>query len=100
MNHKRSHSAGKFVLMVFVAISISAVFFMPQHAFSTLTFIDYSNNASSTQSTSSSTSTTPTSNSTSNTPTTQSTSSTPTTQSTSNSTSNTPTTQSTSSTPT
>ncbi|MGI0087910.1 MAG: hypothetical protein ACREBI_08110 [Nitrosotalea sp.] len=46
MNHKISHSGGKFVLMVFVALSISAVFFMPQHAFSTLTFTDYSNSTS------------------------------------------------------
>ncbi|HJT10470.1 MAG TPA: hypothetical protein VJ771_06785 [Candidatus Nitrosotalea sp.] len=34
------------VLTILVAISISTVFFMPQHAFSTLTFTDYSNGTS------------------------------------------------------
>jgi trimeric autotransporter adhesin len=56
LKHKTSQSAGKFVLMVFVAISISAVFFMPQHAFSTLTFTDYSNGTSTTGTTQSQTS--------------------------------------------
>ncbi|MGC1709067.1 MAG: hypothetical protein WA799_04600, partial [Nitrosotalea sp.] len=79
MNHKTSQSEGKFVLMIFVAISISAVFLMPQHAFSTLTFTDYSNSTSNTGTTQPQTS-----NSTSNTGTTQ--------PQTSNSTSNTGTT--------
>ena len=34
------------VLTILVAISLSTVFFMPQHAFSTLTFTDYSNSTS------------------------------------------------------
>lgn len=34
------------VLTILVAISVSTVFFMPQHAFSTLTFTDYSNSTS------------------------------------------------------
>ncbi|HKU33691.1 MAG TPA: hypothetical protein VJR22_07590 [Candidatus Nitrosotalea sp.] len=34
------------LLTILVAISVSTVFFMPQHAFSTLTFTDYSNSTS------------------------------------------------------
>lgn len=58
LNHKTSHSGGKFVLMVFVAIAICTVFFMPQHAFSTLTFTGYSNSTATDQSQTNSTSNT------------------------------------------
>ncbi|MDE1826282.1 MAG: hypothetical protein KGH83_01660 [Thaumarchaeota archaeon] len=59
LNCKTSHSGRKSILMVFVSLAICAVFFMPQHAFSTLTFTDYSNGTATDQS--------QTSNSTSNT---------------------------------
>ncbi|MGI0045631.1 MAG: hypothetical protein ACREBB_00375 [Nitrosotalea sp.] len=49
MNRRTSPSARNLVLMIFIAVSISAVFLIPQHAFSTVTLIGYPNDTTTTQ---------------------------------------------------